>query len=371
MDSLTHIALGAALGTAVLGRRLGPRAAAWGALCSTLPDLDVLVPWGDSVRDFTFHRAYSHSLFFLTLAAPLIAWLIARLERGRPAPWNRWLALVWLALVSHPLLDAFTVYGTQMLLPFTDHPVGLGSIFIIDPLYTAPILIGTSLALWLRSRNPSRATRWNAAGLAASTLYLGWTVVAQSHVEAIADQTLAASGRDTARVLVTPTPLNSLLWRVVVMDGKGYGEGFYSLLDRRPTIALEHHPSDPRLLDSLQADWSVRRLEWFTKGFYAVREASPGQRVAKGSVSTARQLLGIVDTATAAGASPAERGSPIVLTDLRMGQTPWFVFSFVVGERDADGVRPVAVSQLPMARVPPDALLQLWRRGTGNVSAFR
>ncbi len=39
---------------------------------------------------------------------------------------------MWLALVTHPLLDAMTVYGTQLALPFTNHPYGVGSVFIID-----------------------------------------------------------------------------------------------------------------------------------------------------------------------------------------------------------------------------------------------
>ena len=66
MDSLSQIALGAAVGTAVLGRRVGAKAAVWGAVCGTLPDLDVLISHGDPVRDFTFHRAESHALFWLS-----------------------------------------------------------------------------------------------------------------------------------------------------------------------------------------------------------------------------------------------------------------------------------------------------------------
>ena len=54
---------------------------------------------------------------------------------------------MWLALVTHPLLDAMTVYGTQLALPFSDHPFGVGSIFIIDPLYTLPLLAGTGWVL--------------------------------------------------------------------------------------------------------------------------------------------------------------------------------------------------------------------------------
>ncbi len=371
MDSLTHIVVGAAIGTAVMGRRIGPRAALWGALCSTLPDLDVLVAHGDPVSDFTYHRAASHSLFWLTLAAPVIAWLLSRIERRADAHLPRWIALVWLALISHPLLDAFTVYGTQMLLPFSDYPVALGSVFIIDPLYTAPVLIGTAVALgWLR-REPARALRWNAAGLALGTAYLAWTVVAQAHVASIVNRAVATSGSSRGRVLVTPTPFNSLLWRVVVMDDDGYREGYHSLLRDDGPLVLARHPSEPRLLDALRDDWSVRRLEWFSKGFYSVNEAPTDLRVARGSASTLGQLLGLVETAQARDASGGDLRRAVVITDLRMGETPWFAFSFVVAERDGNRVRPVPALQLPMRQLPPDAIVQLWRCGLEGATEIR
>jgi inner membrane protein len=362
MDSLTQIALGAAVGTAVLGRRVGARAAFWGAAVATLPDLDVLLAYGDPVKDFTFHRAESHSLFWLTAVSPLLAWLLAALNRRAGAGFRDWWLLTWLALVTHPLLDAFTVYGTQLLLPFSDYPVGVGSVFIIDPLYTVPLIVGVTGALWLRSRDPDRARRWNAAGLALSTLYLGWTVAAQSHVEGVVHRTLAATPLAQAKALVTPTPFNSLLWRVVVMDDGGYHEGYYSLLDDRPYVRLERHASDSSLLEPLRSDWSVQRLAWFSKGFYRVSEAPPGTRIATGSASSLSQLLGLVDTAVAAGALDEPAGTPVVLTDLRMGQTPWFVFSFVVGVREGDRVVPVRPLQVPSERPPADALPRLWRR---------
>ena len=43
MDSLTQIVLGAAVGEAVAGRKLGAKAALWGAIGGTLPDLDVFL----------------------------------------------------------------------------------------------------------------------------------------------------------------------------------------------------------------------------------------------------------------------------------------------------------------------------------------
>ena len=60
------------------------------------------------------------------------------------AQWRRWWVAMWLALVTHPLLDTMTVYGTQLALPFSDWPFGVGSVFIIDPLYTLPLLAGAA-----------------------------------------------------------------------------------------------------------------------------------------------------------------------------------------------------------------------------------
>jgi inner membrane protein len=362
MDSLTHIVLGAAVGTAVLGRKVGPKAALWGAACGTLPDLDVLVPYGDPVRDFTFHRSASHSLFWLTVASPFLAWVIARLLRKAGASFREWWRLTWLALVAHPLLDAFTIYGTQLLLPFSDYPVGLGSVFIIDPLYTLPLVVGVFAALRLRSHDPDRAIRWNGAGLALSALYLGWSVAAQSHVEGVVHRTLAATPLADARALVTPAPFNSLLWRVVVMDDDGYHEGLYSLLDDNPRVRLEHHASEAHLLEPLRDDWAVRRLAWFSKGFYGVSEAPADARVATGSASTVGQLLGLVETASATQSLPDAGGVPVVMTDLRMGQTPWFVFSFVVAERKGGGVSAVPARQVPGQRPPASVLPRLWQR---------
>ena len=73
MDSLTQIALGSAVAVAVMGRRTSVRrSAAWGAVAGTLPDLDVLIDHGDALLDMVLHRAESHSLFYLTLLAPLL-----------------------------------------------------------------------------------------------------------------------------------------------------------------------------------------------------------------------------------------------------------------------------------------------------------
>jgi inner membrane protein len=316
MDSVSQIALGAAVGVAVMGRRTALwKAAAWGAVAGTLPDLDVLIDHGDPVRDMVLHRAETHALFWLTLFSLPLAAVVARLH-GEWALRKRWWLALWLALVTHPLLDAMTVYGTQLALPFSDRPFGVGSVFIIDPLYTLPLLLGTGLAL------AGRGLRANTLGLAVSTAYLAWGVAAQLHVSRVAEAALAAQGIAAERVLVTPTPFNTLLWRVVAIEGDAFHEGFYSVLDHTPAVAFDRFDRGLALGRTLAEADSVRRVSAFSRGFF--KFGSDGERV--------------------------------LLTDLRMGQEPYYVFSFVVAERRSApqplavpievGARPVLVRAL-------------------------
>ncbi len=99
MDSLSQVVLGASVGGAVMGRTLGRSALLGGALLGTLPDLDVLIDYGDAVANFTEHRGFSHSLLVLLPVSLLLAWV---LQRWRPAItlW-RWWAFTGLCLLTH------------------------------------------------------------------------------------------------------------------------------------------------------------------------------------------------------------------------------------------------------------------------------
>jgi len=331
MDSLSQIALGAAVGVATMGRRTAVwKAALWGAVAGTLPDLDVLIDHGDPIRNMVLHRAETHSPFWLTLFSLPFAAAIARLH-GEWAQWRRWWLAMWLALVTHPLLDGMTVYGTQLGLPFTDHPFGVGSVFIIDPLYTVPLLVG---AVWaLSSRGAASGLKANAAGLVLSTAYLGWSVLAQQHVTGIARAALAAQGIAAEQVLVTPTAFNTVLWRVVAVSGAQYHEGFYSLLDAQPTLSFDRFERGTALTPELQAIDSVQRIMAFSHGFYKLHE----------------------------------QGQRLLITDLRMGQEPTYTFSFAVAQRHSP-VQPLAVpEQLGMRIDLRQGLAWLWRRAQGEL----
>ena len=329
MDSLSQIALGAAVSVAVAGPRVGyVRAAAWGAACGTLPDLDALIDHGDPVHNMTLHRAESHALFYLALVSPLIAVGIAKLH-GQWAQLQIWWLAVFLALVTHPLLDTMTIYGTQLARPFSSYPFGVGSIFIIDPLYTLPLLIGVAIAVY---RRDARGLRWNTLGLALSTAYLGWGVAAQAHVRGVAEEALARQGIAFERLLVQPTAFNSLLWRIVAVEHEAYHEGFHSLLAPASGPSFERLPRHPELHAPLRAHDPVARLTDFSHGYWEMREQD-GQ---------------------------------ILMADLRMGQAPWYYFTFVVAERDAEGLRAVAARAVGERPPISGGLRWLWQRLLGQ-----
>ncbi len=327
MDSVTQLALGAAVGEATLGRKIGNRAILWGGIAGTIPDLDVFIPFSDPVNSFISHRSFSHSLFTLALLTPLLVQLILRIHPNTRELRSRWFILVYLAFATHVLLDSFTAYGTQIFWPITHQPIMWSTIFIVDPLYTLPLLGGVLCALII-SRAKGFGHIANGLGLVLSTLYLSWTLVAKIHVENFAIEQLANQRIPYTHLLVQPTPINSLLWRIVVMQDGSYAEGFYSLLDRHSDIHLTKYESEIHLLDALQTLEPIKGLRWFTQGFWGIKQ---------------------------------QQGY-VVISDLRMGMEPHYVFSFAVGQQKGSHIEPIP-SQRHSSRLKWGQVLpQIWKR---------
>lgn len=329
MDSLTQIALGSAVTVAVMGRRTAVwKAALWGAVAGTLPDLDAFIDQGNDVLNMVRHRAESHSLLFLTLGAPLLAAIVAKVH-GEGRLWRRWWLALWLALFTHPLLDLMTVYGTQLLQPFTDFPFYVGSVFIIDPIYTLPLIVGVVAALALRSR---RGQQWNALGLLVSTLYLAWSVGAQWQVDRVARASLQTNGVAVEGLLVTPAPFNTVLWRLVATTPTQYLEGYYSLLDEQPRIRWTAHARGAELMGRHGDNPWVAQVAAFSHGFYRL----------------------------------SETGGRLFVTDLRMGVEGAYTFHFDLGPLAAQAADPVKPARKSTRPDLDTALPWLWQRMLGR-----
>ncbi len=146
MDSVTQAALGATVAGAIAGKHCNAKVLLAGAALGTLPDLDVILDYGDAVQNTIKHRGFSHSLLTLPPLALLISWLYCLRYSDSFWTLRRVFFLTVSVLVTHTLLDAMTTYGTQLIWPFQGY-FELRNVFIIDPLYTLPLLLGIGFAL--------------------------------------------------------------------------------------------------------------------------------------------------------------------------------------------------------------------------------
>ena len=311
MDSLTQAVLGAGIAGAIAPAGHRRKAMLLGAALGTLPDLDVFIDYGGAVENFTMHRGFSHSLFVL-LPFSLLLWMLLRKLWApvREAP-LRWLAVIGLALVTHPLLDAHTAYGTQLLWPLDVPPTMWATLFIIDPLFTLPLLVATVFTAFRPNRGWS--TPLLRGALAVSLVYLSWTWIAQAKVRHEALDELAGLGLQDAPVFLTPTPFNTVLWRIVVLTDTGYLEGFGSVVPGAPPIAFRAYASDMDALAAADDVWAVRRLRWFARDFVRA-EVEDGR---------------------------------LLLSDLRMGQEPYYVFTHLVAEQGNPHWQEIPTELLP------------------------
>lgn len=228
--------------------------------------------------------------------------------------------------MTHPLLDAFTVYGTQLLWPFRPPPVMWSSVFIIDPLYTVWLVIGCIVAWRLREHRGAQHAL--VAALAISSAYLGWSLVAKWQVEQAAERSLASMGLAEAPRFSVPMPFNTLLWRVVAMTPDGFVEGERSVVADRGAMRFTRYRSDTEALRAARDLVAVRELGWFNHGFMKA-EVRDGQ---------------------------------LVVSDLRMGSEPDYTFRFVVAEQAAGRFRAIEPQEIEWPWEASRRLGTMWQR---------
>ncbi|WP_367107358.1 metal-dependent hydrolase [uncultured Psychrobacter sp.] len=292
MDSLSQIVLGASVQGAILGKYQGRKAYLYGAMLGTLPDLDVIISYGDPISNMTYHRGFSHSLIVLTAVGLSSAWLISRYHRWRDIPlpysFRRLAVAMTLTLTTHPILDSFTVYGTQLLWPLHEAinltPISIASIFIIDPLYTLPLLVvmivgfikGRKLAIfnkgWLA--NCQRFAVWM---LMVSSSYLLLSVGLKYYAQYQAKHTLSVAGIDNVvRSKTMPVLPTILMWRTLAKDEQNrLIEIRGSVLDKRlPEYRyLTQYDNSPELRANVPnaSQPYAKRLDWFSNDWTGYR----------------------------------------------------------------------------------------------------
>ncbi|MEZ5826592.1 MAG: metal-dependent hydrolase [Geminicoccaceae bacterium] len=292
--------------------RCAPGGGGWSGTRHTTGSRCALALCRSGREDFTEHRSVT-SLIVQALASPLFVFLLRPFFAKSAAGGS--LSVVFAVFATHALLDAFTIYGTQLLWPLSRHPFGTGSVFIIDPVYTMPLLVATLVAFFRRHLTAKlyRAT-W--AALLFGCAYLGWGLVAQAMMQARAERHLAGVGIEAERLLATPMPFSTLLWRVIAIDGRDYFNLYLPVFGGPDSGTLYRHERLALAASCLDGMSSFTTLARFTKGFYRT----------------------------------TFDGEVLRMADIRMGVTPDYVFDFVIGKTGTDGIEAVRPERVASQR---------------------
>ncbi|MDB4161481.1 metal-dependent hydrolase [Bacteroidia bacterium] len=318
MDSLTQIVLGAAVGEVVLGKKVGNKAMLWGAIAGTLPDLDVYQSlFFDSLTANELHRGFSHSIFFSIVFAPILAWILVRKEklllaafvgiilaypvinsdnlviigmlsaayllclffiikntydRNGATKWE-WTQLFFWSLITHPLLDCHTTWGTQLLWPLP-YKLAWNNIFVIDPLYTVPFLLFVLVAMcYNRESRARKILNWT--GIAISSLYMLWSLGAKWYTYGVFEDSLAAKGIEYTRLTTVPTPLNTFLWSATADGDTVLYSGLYSIFDSDKSVDFKVINNNHELVEKYSSEEVLTRLVHISKGWYVINDDNP------------------------------------------------------------------------------------------------
>jgi len=342
MDSLTQVVLGAAVGEAVLGKKIGNRAMLWGAFGGFLPDLDVasgIVM--DEISALAVHRGITHSFFFAFLFPIALGWLVHRLydnglykrkvykvsasviglgaimftanylpylvtdkfnvnlllwtlgisgiilflinrfyirveQSEIDTSWKDWYWLFFWSIITHPILDCFTTYGTQVFLPFSDERVAFNVISVADPIYTVPFLLCVIIAACLRRGVRARSV-FNWLGIGLSSAYMLFCFNHKLQVNKIFERSFAAKNIEYSRYMTSPLILNNVLWLGLAETDSAYYHGYYSFMQEGETVNnFNVFEKNYGLLKGYEDDPTLKTLQWFSDDYYTVLRRPDG-----------------------------------------------------------------------------------------------
>lgn len=268
MDSLTQIILGAAVGEAVLGKKIGNKAMLYGAIAGTIPDLDIFTSYfADTVTAISIHRGFTHSMVFAVLFAYILGWIVSKYEIYKN--FKGWLWLFFWAFFTHSILDAHTTWGTQVFWPL-DLRIAFKTIFVIDPLYTVPFLVFLILAMF-QNRTSKKRRFYNNAGLIISSSFLALTFLLKWIAFNKFESALEKQQINYTQIDTRPSPLNTILWSANVATEDSYLLANYSFFDTKP-ITFESYPKNHHLLGSLIENEKVKRMISISEGWYIISQ---------------------------------------------------------------------------------------------------
>jgi inner membrane protein len=272
MDSITHLALGACMGEAFAGQKLGKKAMLWGAMAQSIPDIDFISSFFlDTPSALLAHRGFTHSFLFCFLITPLLALTAERWHRPHNITLAKWMLFFGAVIFTHNFIDAFNNYGVGWFEPFSHQRISFNAIYVADPFFTIFPVLACLALIYLKKRSHLRR-RWWRLGLGVSAAYLVYCLINKTIIDTTVKNTLHTQGIHYTRYFTTPAPLQNWLWYVVAGNDSGYHVGFRSMFDSQEKIHFQYFPRNAELLDSIRDHEELQHLIRFSKQFYTVEK---------------------------------------------------------------------------------------------------
>lgn len=318
MDAVTQIVLGGSIAAGFFSNKLGRFSLFFGAFCGWFPDIDIFFHSLTSWEGLEFHRSFTHSLLLLPTLAPIFggfaygieSWMRKRHiktltykeqkaledqedENGR----NRfalWVQLAFWALITHPILDVFTTYGTQILYPLSNRRFATDAIAIIDLIYTLPLVFvfiwsirsisrqskantkktpkrklrQTPIKIDQVSSSPPRYQRFAQYALLFTTTYLGLCQIYSWHCLDRAAAQFRQIGFEPQKMRVKPPIIFSTIRRVIAINDQGdFMVANYSYFSKRPPKpVLKRNQLLPEISYAMDSK-EGQLFHWFSDGF--------------------------------------------------------------------------------------------------------
>jgi inner membrane protein len=270
MDTVTHIVLGACIGEAIAGKKLGKKALLLGAIGQSIPDIDFLNSFlMRTCDDVMAHRGYTHSFLFLVVLTPFLALMSRRIWPRVDMAVKAWMWFWGFELFIHIFLDSFNAYGTGWFEPFSHYRVCFNTMYVADPLFSIWPAAAFVALLVLSSQSPARR-KWTRMALFISVGYWLLGIGFKLYVDRHLSREFTGRNMGVHRFFSTPTIFNNQLWYIVGETDSGYYTGYRSIWDKNNETSMRYVPRNAWLLATDSNKHDARTLVRFSNGYYTV-----------------------------------------------------------------------------------------------------
>lgn len=273
MDSLTHIALGACMGEAFAGKKLGKKAMIWGAMAQSIPDIDFIASfWLDTSSNLLAHRGFTHSFLFCVIITPLLALIAEYWHRPHNINLKHWILFFGAVIFAHIFLDAFNNYGVGWLEPFSHKRFSFNMLYVADPFFSIWTGLATIALLFIpRKSTLIRDRIWKTA-FVLTTVYLLLCVAIKNKIDIDVKKSLQEQKVNYTQYFTTPAPFQNSLWYVVAGNDSGFYIGYKSIFDSTKSIDFTYFPRNNNLLETIENKEKIYKLKRFSQNFSTIEK---------------------------------------------------------------------------------------------------